>query len=293
VQPQAVSPQLTQRIEAVKQSAYDFAGVSRLAASAKKPAGIESAVALREYNDQTTERFAIQEQAYEQWYLDVVTLMLAWAKWMHEEHEAGRYDHDAPTVSYRTRYLNKQIRWKDVDMADVEVQIQAASSLSRTLAGRYQTVIEWAQAGVITQDEARMLMQHPDLERVLSLYNAAMEDIERCIEVVLDGEILTPEPYQNLKMGVWRFQMAYLKALNDGAPEEILEGLRTWIVQAAHILGGPQQPGPMPLQGPGAEALGAPGAAPPGVVPGAGPMMPAPVAPMAALAPEAMMLTPQ
>lgn len=277
VTPQAVSPQLIQRQEMVKQSSYDFAGVSRMQAHAMKPAGIESAVAMREYNDQTTERFAIQEQAYERWFLDVISLMLEVAKEMAAAHAEDSDLPDAPVISYRTRYLNKQIHWTDVDMGDIELQMQAASSLARTLAGRQQTVVEWAQAGVVTQDEARRLMQHPDLERELSLYNAAREDIERCIEAVLDGELVVPEPYQNLDMGVRLFQRAYLKALSDGAPEDALEGLREWIVQASHIQ---EQAAQKAAQ-----------MAPP-AMPGAMPGAPA-AAPTAAFAPQAMAITPQ
>src|SRR5688572_31685312 len=42
--------------------------------------------------------------------------------------------------------------WADVDMGDLEFQLTAASTLSRTPAGRMQTALEWAQAGVITTD---------------------------------------------------------------------------------------------------------------------------------------------
>lgn len=275
--PQGLSNQVTARREQIKQSSYDFAGVSRLASHGMKPAGVESGAAMREYQDITTERFALQERAYERWFLDVVELMLMVAKDMDENGDG------APVVSYRTRHLNKRIKWRDVDMGDIEVQIQAASSLSRTLSGRYQTVIEWAQAGVITQDEARSLMQHPDLPSVLSLYTAAREDLERCVEAIIEGETLVPEPYQNLKMGVWLFQMKYLKALNDGAPEEVLERLRTWIVQAAWMqkTGGGQAPGPMPMDAGAAMAMPA--------APVDQPLGPAPAA---AFAPTAMQVMP-
>jgi hypothetical protein len=244
VTPQGLTNQLAARREQLKASTFESSGVSRLAAHGMKPAGLESAVAQREYQDITTERFALQEKAYERWFLDVVELMLEIAKEMGE---------DAPVIFHRNRFQQREITWADVDMGDVEVQIQAASSLAKTFAGRAQTVIEWAQAGVINQDEARSLMQHPDLESAMSLYTAAMEDIDRCIEACLDDEPVMPEPYQNLKMGIWRFQMSYLKALNNGAPEETLENLRTWIVQATKMLdmSGMGAAGPMPM-GPGA-----------------------------------------
>ena len=65
-----------------------------------------------------------------------------------------------------------------VDMQEVRVWMGAASTLSRTRAGRLQTVVEWAQAGIVSQDDARRLLEHPDLERAMSLYDAAVESIE-------------------------------------------------------------------------------------------------------------------
>lgn len=283
ITPQGLTDQLAARREQLKASAFERTGVSRMSAHGMKPPGLDSGAAQREYRDITTERFALQEKAFEQLFLDTVQLCLLIAKEMDA-------DGEAPVISYRTAYLAKQIEWADVDMRDVAVQIQAANSLSKTLAGRMQTVIEWAQAGVITQDEARRLMEHPDLASTLSLYNAAREDLERCIEAILDGEQLVPEPYQNLKMGVWMFQMSYLKARANGAPDDVLENLRTWIVQAGKMLEVASQPapGPMPM-GPGAAAA-MPGAP---VEPPAMPMAP-PMggAPVAAFAPQAMQVMP-
>ena len=84
-------------------------------------------------------------------------------------------------------------------MGDVKVQLCAASTLSTTPAGRQQAVVEWAQAGIISQDEARRLMDHPDLERSMSIYTAALDDIEATIEALEDGKILMPEPYPHLQ----------------------------------------------------------------------------------------------
>jgi hypothetical protein len=257
--PQALTNQLAVRRSQLKENAYESSGVSRMSAHGAKPAGLDSAVAQREYKDTVTERFALQEKGYERWYLDVIELMIECAKEMGD---------DAPVVAH-PRKPGEQIAWADVDMGDVAVMIQAASSLAKTFAGRAQQVIEWAQAGVINQDEARALMQHPDLESAMSLYTAAMENIDSCIESILyDDEELVPEPYQNLQMGIWRFQMRYLRCLTEEWPEEKLESLRTWMVQAAKMLemasGGADAAGPMPMGG------GAPAQAPTSALAGGG-----------------------
>lgn len=230
--PTSVSTEQWKRLADVKASAFEESGVSRMLANSVMPSGIESAVAQREYKDTTTERFALQEQAYERFIIDIVWLTLAACK---------RLGKDAPRIVRKSRAGEKVIHWKDVDMVETKVSMAAANNISRSPAGRQQTVIEWAQAGIVSQDEARRLMSHPDLEKAMSLYTAQLEDIERCIEDILDGDMLVPEPYQNLQMGLWRFQMSYLEQEGNGAPEDVLEGLRQWMNQAAWVLN------PMPI----------------------------------------------
>jgi hypothetical protein len=224
--PQAVSGETYKSRDDLKSSAYEESGVSRMAAQSVKPAGIDSGVAMREYRDQTTQRFAMQEKAFERLWLDVVVLVLDCCK------DLGKA---APVVSKRTKFGARKIKWSDVDMQDVQIQIVAASTLSRTPAGRFQLALEWAQAGVISTDEWRRLTEHPDLDRVLSLYTQGIESIEKDIETIEDGEYVTPEPFANLQLAVRVAQMAYLRDRDLGAPEEVLEGLRQYSSQAAEL----------------------------------------------------------
>lgn len=284
VAPQPVAVQTYQDADRLEAKVFENSGVSRMASQSVKPAGIETGVALREYRDQTTQRFAMQEKRYERFFLDTIVLILGCCKQLGAK---------APEIMRKTRFGSRKIQWSKVDMGDVRVQIGAASTLSRTRAGRLQSVIEWAQAGIISQDDAKRLIDHPDLERALSLYNAAIENVEHCLEEIADGNVVVPEPFMNLKLLVWRAQQEYLNWSADGAPEEILENLRGTIVQAAWMADGggastavgpdmtaadqpanPQQPGMMP--------------------PGMGPMPPMPPmqVPQAAFSPQAMQLSP-
>lgn len=235
VYPTGVTGDWTSRRYSSKEAIFEESGVSRMAATSKIPAGIRggSGAALREYKDQTTGRFRLQEEANENAALDLDFLVLAACK------KLGK---DAPIVLHHAHKGFHKLELTDlldgIELSDVRIWMEAASSLPDTPAGRQASVSEWAAAGVISQDEARRLLDPSgamDLEAAISMYTAALEDIERCIEEVLDGEILVPEPLQNLKMGVWRFQQSYHLARQGGAPEEILEGLRVWIEQALHL----------------------------------------------------------
>lgn len=286
--PQVASETYQSRIQ-LKDSAFEEFGVSRLAAQSHKPAGLDSGAALREYRDQTTQRFAPQEQDFEQLVLDTNWLMLDVCK------DLGT---SAPIVSRVSRW-KPRLEWSKVDMGDVRVQIAAASTLPRTPAGRHQLVIEWAQAGIVSQDDARRLMNHPDLGRAMSLYTADLESIEEQLEAILDGEEgIVPEPFDNLAMVVWRGTREYHNVRIAGAPEDILEGLRTYIVQGAFIedqkekaataSAAPAMPGAMPMD-PMAGAMPPPGGMP--MDPAAMPMsagVPQGPAPTSALAPQAM-----
>lgn len=297
--PQAVSPQTYQDADRLEAKIFENSGVSRMASQSVKPAGIETGVALREYRDQTTQRFAMQEKRYERFFLDTVVLILDCCK------DLGT---SAPKMMRRTKFGSRVLSWAKVDMQDVRIQIGAASTLSRTRAGRLQSVIEWSQAGIISQDDAKRLLEHPDLERAMSLYNAAIENVEHCLEEIADGGVVVPEPFMNLKLLVWRAQQEYLNWSADGAPEDVLSNLRDLIVNAAWMLDGGNQPaaGSALPAGPGADTsvpAGAPAAGPgPGPLPPGGPGMPPGVPPLpggppmavpqAAFSPQAMQLMP-
>jgi hypothetical protein len=232
VVPPAVHPEQYKRHQDVKVSASEEAGVNRMASNAVKPAGLDSGRAIREYTSATTIRFAQQEKAFEKLRVDVINGLLLCCK------QLGK---DAPEVTKSNKFGTRKIPWSRVEKVWLKAKIQAASNLNRTPAGREQTLIEWAQAGVISTDDFRRLIGHPDLERAMSLYTAAMEDVDECLEAIADGAIVMPEPFMNLAMCTWRGQSQYLlwnrarPGDKSGAPEAGLEALRQFIVQAAEM----------------------------------------------------------
>lgn len=277
--PGAIHPEVFNRLEQIKTSAFQFAGISQLSAQAKKPGGLESAVALREYNDIETNRFSIQAQAYEQFFLEVFRKMVRVAA------EIG----DGLAVTWNARDLARRIDWSEVELdADTySMGIEASSIISRTPAGRLQAVIELLQGGLIGPDEGRRLLGHPDLERETDLANAAIEDIEWTIEQLEDegAEFPTPEPAQALELGLKRVQQNLLRCRALKAPEEVLQRHRDWLELAEFTLNPPPSP---------EEQMAAMAAPPMPGMPPAGPMDPnQPQAqPVASLAPEAMKLQP-
>jgi len=227
--PQALNAEIYNYKEQLKRSAYEFAGISQLSAQSLKPAGLESAVALREYNDIETNRFVIQAQRYEKFFLDLGEQLIRCARGLYRSGTSVK-------AKFPNRGVIETIDWKDVDLDEdrFQIDIQPASLLSMSPSARLQAVTELAQVGQLDKAEVRYLLNHPDLEQSNSLAYADYVDITRTEEMLLDGEYRPPEPFQNLDLGLRRIQLLYLKVQNDhdDVPEEILENIRTWISQA-------------------------------------------------------------
>lgn len=251
-------------------------GISALSARSAKPAGVESAVAMRELTDTEAERFARNVQRWEDLHVKGAEWAIRWAK---------KNDDNAPEVAFKAKSLTKLIKWKKVDLGDepYAIKLDAAGAIARTPAGRMQRVIELAQSGLVSSDEARRLLAHPDLERAMTLANAAIEAAEHEIELMLEGESRVPETYLNLELTIGRVQQEYLVAKSDGAPEDILELLRDFIEFGLEQM---KMKAPANTNAlPAAPPMGPPGAPP---MP-AGPP-PGPIPPQAALAAPAMNL---
>jgi len=256
VDPPMVNQEIYNYLQATKAQILSQFGVSPAATTGRMPAGIESAVAMREQRDQATDRHATQEAAFERLWLDVLLLMIDCCKDLGAE---------APVIMKSTKFGRNKITWAKVDMDDVAIQLVAASALSQTPAGRAQTVTEWATAGIITAEQSKRLIDHPDVARETSLFNAAMEAAERDIELMHDGHVLSPEPLANLELTTWRVQQQALLDIQDNAPERIVENMRQYLNQCAAIINppAPANSNVAPMAGPA--GLGLQGAPPPGM----------------------------
>lgn len=256
--PQTVHPEYFRHLDWLVRSSFEEIGVSQMSATSKIPAGIDagSGRALREYNEMESERFVLVAQAYEASFLQTARIYISLAQ------DMAKAGVDLEVKAESKKFL-KSIKWSEIDLEDNEYMIQMfpASSLPRTPAGRLAYVQELIQAGFVDMDFARRLLDFPDIDQYSTLKTAPLDNILYTIEKVLDdGEFVTPEPFQNLDLGIMLMQEAYLKALNDGAPEEHLDMARRWIKQAKTLKqrGEPQPPNPQGVGAPqpGQQAFG-------------------------------------
>lgn len=230
--PQTVHPEYFRHLEFLISSSYEEAGISQLSASARKPAGIESGKAMREYNDIETERFAITSQCYEATFLQTARI---YVDLLEDLRDMGK---DYEVVAESKKFV-ESIKWSDTKVKGNEIIMQMfpTSGLPQTPAGRMEWVQDLVNGGYIPQEFAIKLLDFPDIESYTSLANASLDDILATIEAIVDKGVFTPpEPYQDLRTGLKLFQSAYLKAKRDDVPEDRLDLLRRWMTAADAML---------------------------------------------------------
>jgi hypothetical protein len=236
--PQVVSPEYFNHLQFLIQSSYEEAGVSQMAASSRKPAGLESGKAIREYNDIESERFALVSQAYEASFMDTTRQYIDLVK----DLAAMGIDYEAKAQS--KRFIEK-IKWSEIDIEDDEfvMQMFPVSMLPHEPAGRMAFVQELVQNNMIPQEFALKLLDFPDLENYASLATAAIDDLMANLEdILVHGMYNPPEPFQDLQTGVKLFQSAYLRSRSEKVSEDKLEMLRIWIESAQSLLVSAAQP---------------------------------------------------
>lgn len=274
VQQTPVHPAMIDYLFALLPRGFEQAGVSQLSAQSVKPAGLNSGAAQREYNDIETERFVVFARALEDFCKEIARQLIPLERQLAEKNP----EHSVKSPAKR---FMRRIKFVDVDLDEDAYVMQCfpTSMLSKTPAGRLAMVGDLAKAGWITPQQAKRLLDMPDLDRLNDLENASHELVEELIERMLDdGEYETPEPFMDLLDAAHTTQMAYLRAKIDKAPEENRALLRDFIDECIVMLNKqtaaaappappgmpPGMPPPAPLE---ATGMYGPGAAPPPAMP--------------------------
>ncbi len=253
---QTVNSEVFQHLDRLIRLMFEKAGISQLSASAVKPPGIESGIALREFHSIETERLILAGQAHEQMHLELARRIVDISRDIAKDDKKK-----SPTTRVPGQRSFETISWKDVDLADERyvMQVFPVSSLPSSPAGRKQEVIELMEAGFLELPEAMALLDFPDLSAEKNIRLAALKNIDWVISEMLEkGVYHAPQPFQDLQLGLQRVNSAYLMAFTDHAPEERLDILRRWLENAEEML----TMGALPPEG----------APPPPPVPGAPPV---------------------
>ena len=246
----AVNPEVNVHLSFMIQQAYNIAGVSELAAQAKKPSGLNSGAALREFNDQQSQRFSLTNQSYETFFLDIankLTLISA---------ELYKGKKNVQVTLKSNKFIDK-IDWKDIEIEKDSYNIRAfpTSILPSTPAGKMQMVTELVQNGFLDKDSALALLDFPDVDGYMNLANAPLDNIMATMENIIEkGVYVHPQPWENLQLSLKVASLTYQRAnLNNVEPDR-LELIQRYMDEVLGLIN--PQPEPQPEMLPQPPAAG-------------------------------------
>jgi len=265
-----VHPQVVEQAAQLYNLAFQVSGTNELQASATKPAGIESGRALQQLSEEHLVRFATITQHFE----DVVTREFC-KQFMHlaEELNTALSDRGGYVLRAVSGKSGVRFAWNEVQMDpdDFFVECWPTSVLPHTPSGRTDAVQQWQANGWLNGDQAKLLLDFPDLDSVRDIATADQKLLDSQLEQMLtDGKDVVPDQRQNLQQALTWGTFAYLNAQREGASQEALDRVSNFLDACQDLLNA-------------AKAAAAPLAPPPGAMPGnvAPPpgMMPSPIPP--------------
>ncbi len=209
-------------------------GVSALASKVTPPsqARFDSSAAFREFNAIQDDRLSDPAQRFERFYLDLAELMIRVIS-------ASGKNPKTTWVAGGKHGGVEEIEWKEVDMDEnaYVLQLEATSVFDSTPSAIRDDLEKQLSMGLITPEDYRLQLSHPDDQAELSLQSASAADIRRVIDLLQKGEYESPTPIQDLVQGVQLVSLAalQLKQYKDVDPDVELNFLN-WLTEARNIL---------------------------------------------------------
>lgn len=226
---QIFPPEAYSHLRFLIESAFERAGLTQLSATGKKPSGLDAAVAMREYQDIESERFAAVQQEYEDWFVTTAKIRIELAKRLKN-----------PVVKFAGKKSIEKVDLRDIDFEDLAyvMKVMPTNMLPETPAGQLMMLKELQSMALIDQAGSAALLDFPDVNGFLAAKNAAWNYFNKLISrMVYEGDMDPPDPSMPLEMGLQMVQQHYDLYRLQGAPEDRLQLFRTWLAQATAILG--------------------------------------------------------
>lgn len=221
-----VQPEIYAQIEKLKESGYDQAGVSPLAATATAPSGVTAAKAIRAIDSIGNKRLVMRGKKYEKMFVDLGRRVMRVVAEIADKRGG-----------YRVKTLSKgsilRLDWKDLRVDhenEFEMECFPVSSLPYDPAFRMQTVSDLQADGVIDADMAAELQSFPDVGRFLTLKQAQQGWIQKVLDgIVEDGEPAEASVFMQLPLALTMAEEYYARSQVTGIPEKHLDLLRQFM----------------------------------------------------------------
>lgn len=221
--PTAFGAETYQHVDRLFSKAYEITGISQMSSTSTKPSGLNSGKALRTHQDIESERFATVHQMYEGFFVEQATYMAL--DFLDELLEAGV----DTTVAMKDGMTQMPVKYSDVkiDRKDFTIKAYPTSFLPTEPAGKFAQVQEAVEAGMFDMDEARELLDFPDISKANRVKLAPKNAVTAYVEKLIDtGKYMPIEPYQDMELTRVLCQSYYLEGRTKGMPESKLKVLR-------------------------------------------------------------------
>lgn len=272
ITPKAVSDDVVEAIEKLRERAFAQGGVNVNAAAGNKPVGLDSAPAQQQWLELVNVRLSHQQRVWED---------------LHKE--SARVDASLMKMVYKTKSAvarAPQSDWlEELDIGSIDfkedkykIGYALVSGLGQTYSMRVQQFYNLQELGVADAGDVAQGLQVPDVASKARRLNAERNLIDKMISDALNhGKVVSALPFQNLQEVVRICGLAYQDAQlrKKYAPAKLL-ALYKVIKSAKNLIGSQVLPAVAPLAPEAAMPVA--GAEPviPGTAPTGAPTQPAP-----------------
>lgn len=211
--------------ESLKAEGYEMTGISSSSAVGSRPAGLNSAPAQREWNEINQDRLSLVALDYQDAHVDLADRLL--------DAIAKIPDYEISIKSPDGRWL-KKVKSVDLGLEDSDYVIQRfpVGALPTTPTGKLAAAADLLQAGAITIDEFRDMVQFPDLKATLSMKRQSEKATQKLVERMLaSGQYEAPLEMLDPKYAAQYVTTRYLEgvASDPPMPSDRLEMLSDWL----------------------------------------------------------------
>lgn len=225
--PPALQPEYYQDLAVTIQRMYDISGVNQSSAQGETADHLKSGEAIRADQQVGMQAMAALNKSWQDAFSDIAMLNVLVMQDMYDEGDKQSYAVRSPN-----RKTLDVIDWKDIEVDDLTcfwIAKHPISSLPQSPEAKWDQIAEWMQEQIIDIDEARELLELPDTAHSASLYNAQRERLEQILDgMVNEGDEITPDDFDNLKLGASMSLEYIARARRMGVPEDHIDLLRNF-----------------------------------------------------------------
>lgn len=197
--------------------------------------GMTSGVAVRAADDVQTRRLVSPIKRFQEACIGVAKLIERLNDQLAEENPD--YEVQGRVQQGRQTFLSTS-RWRDLTIpkGHAQVTMMPMSALPTTPQGKWAAVMEWIEAGFVSQQYGMQLLQFPDLDSYADTELAHTDVAMWQVEKLLEGEDVFPDPRQLLPTAIDIATKSRLKARTMDAPANVIDAFERFLVRCENMI---------------------------------------------------------